>query len=198
MCLEKNTFIKKEFIRKYPQDWQAYLETVADFIVLGEGITWQQNTEGVEFLDSENVAPNGMPPLHHFRAWNLQQEQIYLQEQWQHCIVNPTTIPSQYINVYDKNGDAIQKKILNNLKCLPKTTTTTECEQNIDSVPNDKILTVTDEVQGYKEMTDIKDEMSALPPVEMTQQITSNESSLDQLHSTLTSSDQSLPKIITI
>ena len=198
MCLEKNTFIKKEFIRKYPQDWQAYLETVADFIVLGEGITWQQNTEGVEFLDSENVAANAMPPLHHFRASNLQQEQIYLQEQWQHCIVNPTTIPSQYINVYDKNGDAIQKKILNNLKCLPKTTTTTECEENIDSVPNDKILTVTNEVQGYKEMTDITDEMSTLPPVKTTQQITSNESSFDQLHSTLTSSDQSLPKIITI
>ena len=171
---------------------------MAEFIVLGEGITWQQNTEGVEFLDSENVAANAMPPLHHFRAWNLQQEQIYLQEQLQHCIVNPTTIPSQYINVYDKNGDAIQKKILNNLKCLPKSTTTTECEKNIDSVPNDKMLTVTNEVQGYMEMTDITDEMSTLPPVETIQRITSNESSLDQLHSTLTSSDQSLPKITTI
>ena len=40
MCLEKNTFIKKEFTRKYPQDRQAYLKTTADFIVLGEGITW--------------------------------------------------------------------------------------------------------------------------------------------------------------
>ena len=39
MRLEKNTFIKKEFIRKYLQDWQAYLETVSDFIVLGEGTT---------------------------------------------------------------------------------------------------------------------------------------------------------------
>ena len=124
MCLEKNTFIKKEFIRKYQQDWQAYLKTVVDFIVPGEGITWQQNAEGVEFLDSENVAANAMPPLHRFRAWNLQQEQIYLQEQRQQFIVNPTTIPSQYINVYEKNGDAIQKKILNNLKCLPKITTT--------------------------------------------------------------------------
>ena len=47
---------------------------MADFIVLGEGITWQQNTEGVKFLDSENVVANAMPPLHHFRAWNLQQE----------------------------------------------------------------------------------------------------------------------------
>ena len=78
MCLEKNTFIKKEYIRKYPQDWQAYLETMADFVVLSEGITWQQNTEGVKFLDSEDVVANTMLPLHHFRAWGLQQEQIYL------------------------------------------------------------------------------------------------------------------------
>ena len=61
-----------------------------------------------------------MPPLHRFRAWNLQQEQIYLQEQWQHCVVNPTTIPSQDINVYEKNGNPIQKKTLNTLKFPPK------------------------------------------------------------------------------
>ena len=54
---------------------------MADFIVLGEGITWQQNTGGVEFLDSENVVAHAVHPLHHFRAWNLQQEQIYLREQ---------------------------------------------------------------------------------------------------------------------
>ena len=73
------------------------------------------------------------------------------------------------------NGDAIQKKILSNLKCLPKITTTTECEENIGSIPNDKLPTVTNKIQGYKEMTDITDEMSALPPVETTQPNTSNE-----------------------
>ena len=81
-----------------------------DFIVLVEGIAWQQNRKCVEFLDLENVEAHAMPPLHHFCAWNLQQEQIYLQKQWQHFIVNLTTIPSQYINVHDKNGDVFQKK----------------------------------------------------------------------------------------
>ena len=144
------------------------------------------------------MAPHIMPLLHHFRAWNLQQEQIYLHEQWQHCIVNLTTIPSQYINVYEKNGDSVQKKILNNLECLLKITTTTECGGNIDSVPNDKMPTTTNEIQGYKEMTDTTDEISTFPPVEVTQPNTSNESSHNQLHSALTSSGQSLPKIITM
>ena len=58
--------------------------------------------------------------------------------------------------------------------------------------------TVTDEIQGYEEMTDIIDEMSTWTPVETKQPNTSNESSYNQLHSTLTSSDQLLPKIITM
>ena len=31
-----------------------------------DGITWQRNTKGVEFLNSENVVGQAMPPLHHF------------------------------------------------------------------------------------------------------------------------------------
>ena len=94
--------------------------------------------------------------------------------------------------------EPIQKEILNNLKCLPKITTTTECRENIDIVPNDKMPTVADEIQGYEEVADTADEMSTLPPIEITQTNTGNESSHNQLHSTLTSSDQSLPKLITM
>ena len=45
---------------------KAYLEAVTDFIVLGEGIMWQQNTDGVKFLDSENVVAHAIAPLHQF------------------------------------------------------------------------------------------------------------------------------------
>ena len=45
--------------------------------------------------------------------------------------------------------------------------------------------TVTDEIQGYEEMTDIIDEMSTWTPVETKQPNTRNESSYNQLHSTL-------------
>ena len=39
MMIVKNTFIKKEFIRKNAKDWQSHLETIADFISLGEGFS---------------------------------------------------------------------------------------------------------------------------------------------------------------
>lgn len=51
-----------------------------------------------------------MSSLHYVRAWNLQQEQIFLHKQLQHFIINPTTNPSQYITVYDKNANSIQEK----------------------------------------------------------------------------------------
>ena len=88
-----------------------------------------------------------------------------------------TSIPSQYINVYEKNGAAIQKKIRNNLNFLPKITTTLERKENIDIVPNDHTPTVTNEIQGCKEMADATDEIPTFPPVETTQPNTSNESS---------------------
>ena len=47
--------------------------------------------------------------------------------------------------------------------------------------------TATDEIQGYKEMADTKDEISTSTPVDTTQPRPSNESSHNQLHSTLTS-----------
>ena len=42
--------------------------------------SWQENTEIVESLGSENVVVHDMPPLYHSRASNLRQEEIYLQQ----------------------------------------------------------------------------------------------------------------------
>ena len=94
-------------------------------------------------------------------------------------------------HVYGEHGESW-------LKCLHKITTTTECEENTDSVPNDEMPTVTDSIQGYEEMTDTTDEISTLTPAEIAQRNTSNESLHNQLHSTLTSSDKLLPEKITM
>ena len=84
MMIVKNTFIKKEFIKKKKNanDWQSYLETIADFISLGEGVSWCQNENGIEFYDT-NLS-QAMPELHHYRYWNLLEEQEYLREKWQY------------------------------------------------------------------------------------------------------------------
>ena len=78
MVIVKYTFIKKEFIRKNANDWQSYLETIADFISLGEGFSWCQNQNGIEFYDA-NLS-QAMPELHYYRSRNLLEEQEYLRK----------------------------------------------------------------------------------------------------------------------
>ena len=73
-----------------------------------------------------------------------------------------------------------KRKKVKNLNFLPKVVTTTECKENLDSVPNEKIPTVTFEIQGYKKVTYITDEISTLPLVEITKPNISNESSQNQ------------------
>ena len=108
IMIVKNTFIKKEFIRKNENDWQSYLETIADFISLGEGVSWCQSENGIKFYDT-NLS-QAMPELHDYRSWNLHEEQEYLREKWQYCQDNPTTIPAQSIKIYDSEGNLTTKK----------------------------------------------------------------------------------------
>lgn len=72
----KSTFIKKEFIRKNANDWQSYLEAIANFIRTGKGVPSCQSEAGIEFYDTD-VSP-AVPELHHYRFWNLYKEQEYL------------------------------------------------------------------------------------------------------------------------
>ena len=61
MMIVRNIFIKKEFIIKNENDWHSYLETIADYISLGEGIPWCQSENGIEFYDT-NLS-QAMPEL---------------------------------------------------------------------------------------------------------------------------------------
>ena len=58
--------------------------------------------------------------------------------------------------------------------------------------------TVINDIQGYEEIINTKHVVSILLPVQTAQPNTTNKSPHNQLHSTFTSADQSLPKIITI
>ena len=53
----------KKIIHKKMSARLASIFRNCDFIVLREGITWQQNTEGVEFLDSENLSSTSVSSL---------------------------------------------------------------------------------------------------------------------------------------
>ena len=120
MMIVKNTFIKKESIRKNANGWQSYLETIADFISLEEGFSWCQNENGFELYDTN--FSQAMPELHHYRSWNLHEEQEYLRKKWQYCQDNPTLIPSQSINPSQSITIHHNPSIHHNLSVIVKVT----------------------------------------------------------------------------
>ena len=78
-----------EFVRKNQTLWQAHLERLGDYLLLGQGVWWEKTPNGYKFFD---VTEDGMPaillgpPLHHFRSTSLSEEKKYLAECWQSVV----------------------------------------------------------------------------------------------------------------
>ena len=113
MKIKRNTIIPNAFINNKPGEWQAYLENISDFLLIGRNVIWKNTPHQVEFLDDEcSFIP---PPLHHFRAWTLSEEQQYLEDKWKECLKNPTVIPANKIKCFNIEGDFVNKIDVNNL-----------------------------------------------------------------------------------
>lgn len=88
---------------------QAHMERIADFLVMGEGIWWKFDGDGVIFADGPDDPTHHLegPSLHHFRSSNLKEEQNCLTNIWNNCIdkfKNKTiSLPLKKLRVYE-NG----------------------------------------------------------------------------------------------
>ena len=87
--------------------WQAHLERISDFLIVGKDIWWSSNEEGdVEFFDGKNtgvdVRSEG-PKLHHFRSSNFKEEEAYLTKCWSMCLEAKIPLPLHVLRVKDHN-----------------------------------------------------------------------------------------------
>ena len=97
MKIKRNTIIPNAFINNKPGEWQAYLENISDFLLIRRNVMWKDTPHHVEFLEC-NFIP---PPLRHFRAWTLREEQQYIDGKWKECLKNPTVIPANKIKCFN-------------------------------------------------------------------------------------------------
>ena len=102
--LEKsnNSVIPFSWIQKFPTHYQAHLERISDFLLLGKDVWWTQTLQGVEFLDGEiNPGSNeNRPTLLHFRSATLSNVDTHLQACWEKCIDERVQLPAFTIRVY--------------------------------------------------------------------------------------------------
>ncbi len=104
-----NTVIPKEWISKYPYTWQAHLERISDFLKHGPGVWWQEHSDGIQFFDRRNESASTPPPhpLHHFRTYNMEKENAYLEACWKDCIDSGVTLPLSFLRTYNDSGELL-------------------------------------------------------------------------------------------
>ena len=49
--VQQNTVISFSFLKKYCRDYQALLESIADYLIEGQGSWWRETEKGINFFD---------------------------------------------------------------------------------------------------------------------------------------------------
>ena len=68
-----NSLFTYDYIEQNSADWQAHLQRISDYLILGKNIWWKMTEFGIEFFDVDN-APKKIelkPKVHHFRSSNM-------------------------------------------------------------------------------------------------------------------------------
>ena len=100
--------LPRDVINTHARHWEAHLQSIADFLVPGEGV-WRREIEDedcIEFFDGpeEIEFREQGPSLHHFRSSNIRMEKIFLQHCWEECIQSGIKIPATRIP-HEENYD---------------------------------------------------------------------------------------------
>ena len=112
-----NTVLPKDVINTHARHWEAHLQSIADFLVPGEGVWWREieDEDCIEFFDGpeEIEFREQGPSLHHFRSSNIRMEKIFLQHCWEECIQSGIKIPATRIpNEENHNGEECMQQNL--------------------------------------------------------------------------------------
>ena len=107
-----DSFIPFYLIRRYPREWQAHLERIADYLLHTD--VWVKEDNGIKFLDVSGIWKKRRS---HFRSTTLMKEINYVSSCWEECLNVPERIPAD--SVVDVNGKKTEIKTLGLQKGRP-------------------------------------------------------------------------------
>ena len=104
----KGTSIPQSFIESRPSSsWQAHLERIAPFLMMGPGYWWEEIGESVNFHDGDDDENYDKPQLLHFRSSQISAAADRSKEAWDNILQQKVCIPTTLIKMYDSKGDVI-------------------------------------------------------------------------------------------
>ena len=135
-----NTVIPKDMLVNHPLSWQAHLERISDFLLVGKGFWWNKNGD-IYALDAKGN-PESMetgPLLHHFRSSSFKSEKSYLKECWLKCLEQKTDLPILQLQIEDRNGNMVVHHIANtpNNCLMPHDKVNCDALPCAEATPND-------------------------------------------------------------
>ena len=101
-----NTVIPKDMLVNRPSYWQAHLERISDFLLVGKGIWWNENVHFFDAKGNPESLESG-PILHHFRSSSFKSEEVYLKKCWVKCLELKCDLPIHRLQIEDGNGNMV-------------------------------------------------------------------------------------------
>ena len=102
----ENTVFPYSMVSKISEHYQAHLERIGDYLLLGPGVWWRETPQGIMFLDGANEQEyrDGGPALQHFRSRSCSDIEMYLQQQWEVCCSSGVKLPAACLRYYGQDG----------------------------------------------------------------------------------------------
>ena len=89
--------------------YQAHLERVSDYLVVGEGVWWHRDVDShaIVFHDSDNEPDwrEEGPPIQHFRSTTFSEVNGMVRDVWNKCLTSDTVLPLERLKVFDQAGE---------------------------------------------------------------------------------------------
>ena len=104
----KGTICTADFVKKRRYAYQAHLQRIGHFLLLGEGVWWHRSTDGCilfhDAFDDPEFSDAG-PVLLHFRDANMEDVLKRSSACWQDALKRKVSLPLDDIRCYDSVGN---------------------------------------------------------------------------------------------
>ena len=134
--VQQNTVISFSFLKKYCRDYQALLESIADYLIEGQGSWWRETEKGIEFFDSKNE--NIQKSIHHFRSTTMKEEEKWVQDCWLVCLDDKHSLIPAFKIYVDESEEELNT--LNFFKHTSNTATTSISSHKIKTLTHSTII----------------------------------------------------------
>jgi hypothetical protein len=133
------TSLTSKFISSKSRSWQAHLERISSYLVVGEGVWWSKKGNSFIFHDGDHDPDYHTkgPQLKHFRSTSLDDITTMSMEVWKSIIDNKISLPTTSLRLFNDQGDFISFQECPSSPIADSVPCTSESLVDVSAIEND-------------------------------------------------------------